>query len=169
MDIESLIEETRGWSETSKTCGNSFVSAAFERAANAMESLYSERNELFQMNVNQAKTIQKLSAYKEAAEKQEPVGRFNGSFEYIDGHRSFRVACFKELPKNGAHLYAEPLPSDKPAVAVPDGWKLVPIDSTEEMRKAGENAISYNTSSQMVWKEMLTAAPSHSQQSDQGA
>jgi hypothetical protein len=42
-----------------------------------------------------------LRARIEAAEKREPVGMFNGSFEYIDGRKSFGVTCFASMPTKG--------------------------------------------------------------------
>lgn len=63
-----------------------------------------------------------------------------------------------QYPELMEPLYALPVPADKPAVAVPDGWALVPIEPTKEMLSAG--AI-YEDS----YQDMLSAAPSHSQQS----
>jgi hypothetical protein len=47
------------------------------------------------------------------------------------------------------------------AVSVPDGWKLVPIECTEEMRGAGnEGAAPYMVDAKKLWREMLAIAPS---------
>ena len=51
-------------------------------------------------------------------------------------------------------LYAQPAPS------VPDGWKLVPIEPTEEMREVGVFAGgAYYDVVEAVYEAMLTAAP----------
>lgn len=53
------------------------------------------------------------------------------------------------------------------APAVPDGWKLVPVEPTEEMRDAalGEwsaaNKVSMHASYLSYWSAMLAAAPKH--------
>jgi hypothetical protein len=47
-----------------------------------------------------------------------------------------------------ALLFAEAAP-------VPEGWKLVPVELTGEMRKATDNAESVDE----AWKSMLAAAP----------
>jgi hypothetical protein len=67
-----------------------------------------------------------LRAWKERTEKQEPVGEvvlFGGALKEIVWRKG-------ELPVAGVKLYARPIP---PAPSVPDGWKLVPIEPTEEM------------------------------------
>ena len=56
-------------------------------------------------------------------------------------------------------LYAEPI-SARSAPSVPDGWKLVPIEPTEEMTVAGVRAGAvYYAISKDVWGAMLAAAP----------
>lgn len=59
--------------------------------------------------------------------------------------------------------------TDKPAVAAPDGWKLVPVEITDAMVDAsgceGQYKLSGHEQAQRLWSEMLAAAPSHSQQS----
>lgn len=64
--------------------------------------------------------------------------------------------------------------AEKSAVAVPDGWKLVPIEPTTQQLYAAESpidgVISCRQSSQhaiadAAYRAMLASAPSHSQQS----
>ena len=46
------------------------------------------------------------------------------------------------------------------APSVPEGWKLVPIVSTDEMDNAGsEHCDGYLSTAQVVWDAMLAAAP----------
>ena len=48
----------------------------------------------------------------------------------------------------------------QPAPSVPEGWKLVPIVSTDEMDNAGsEHCDGYLSTAQVVWDAMLAAAP----------
>ena len=48
----------------------------------------------------------------------------------------------------------------QPAPSVPDGYKLVPIVSTDEMDNAGsEHCDGYLSTAQVVWDAMLAAAP----------
>ena len=52
------------------------------------------------------------------------------------------------------------LMEDKPTPSVPTGWKLVPIEPTEEMTVAGRRAVTvYYAISKDVWGAMLAAAP----------
>lgn len=64
----------------------------------------------------------------------------------------------------------------KPAVAVPDGWKLVPVEPTTSQMEAQHNAFlmpgmlpashySSEEFSRITYRSMVEAAPSHSQQS----
>ena len=48
----------------------------------------------------------------------------------------------------------------QPTLGVPDGWKLVSIEPTEEMYNAGANHCDgYWSTAQAVWDAMLAAAP----------
>ena len=48
----------------------------------------------------------------------------------------------------------------QPAPSVPDGYKLVPIVSTDEMDNAGaDHCDGYLSTAQAVWDAMLAAAP----------
>ena len=51
------------------------------------------------------------------------------------------------------------------AESVPAGWKLVPVDPTQEMRRAGRAALDPSVvSPSHVWRMMLLAAPGHGQE-----
>ncbi|WP_441253635.1 hypothetical protein [Bradyrhizobium sp. 613_E4_N2_2] len=58
------------------------------------------------------------------------------------------------------------VPPSAPRVGVLEGWKVVPIQSTLEMDRAGGDALvegnSVNWQAEQVWKAMLTAAPESS-------
>ena len=62
------------------------------------------------------------------------------------------------LHEHGRSLLAE---------SVPAGWKLVPVDPTQEMRRAGRAALDPSVvSPSHVWRMMLLAAPGHSQEEE---
>ncbi|HDF7252323.1 TPA: hypothetical protein PEQ97_001025 [Enterobacter hormaechei] len=44
---------------------------------------------------------------------------------------------------------------------IPDGWKLVPVDPTEEMNKAGWTAMNEHDAINPTYRAMLAAAPQH--------
>jgi len=53
-------------------------------------------------------------------------------------------------------VYASP---PAPAVAVPEGWKLVPVEPTEAMLDRGGEAVENGYFGDRVWSDMLAAAP----------
>ena len=61
-----------------------------------------------------------------------------------------------------------------PSVAVPDGWKLVPVDPTDEMvRKSnwsgnGDVSVNEDWARKTVWDRMIYAAPSPDHIADAG-
>lgn len=65
--------------------------------------------------------------------------------------------------QSGIPVYLHPAP---PSVAVPDGWKLVPIEPTDEMvRKSnwsgnGDISVNEDWARKTVWDRMIYAAPS---------
>ncbi len=70
--------------------------------------------------------------------------------------------------QDGIPVYLHPAP---PSVAVPEGWKLVPIEPTDEMRAAGHmerDRSPTNRNPYHVWRAMLTAAPSPDHSGDAG-
>ena len=51
-------------------------------------------------------------------------------------------------------------PGAQPAPSVPEGWKLVPIDSTYDMENAGSaHCDGYMSTAQKIWDAMIAAAP----------
>ena len=103
-----------------------------------------------------------LRARVEAMERQEPVAW---------RRRSDCGWSYKAKPVNG--LVLEPLylaPGAQPAPFIPEGWKLVPIEPTPEMKTAGIGVEVYQASppstDSLTWEEaaaiyaaMLAAAP----------
>lgn len=61
-----------------------------------------------------------------------------------------------------ARVLAQPEPVEIGEPAVPEGWKLVPVEPTEAMHKAAEREWDGRMSarSRGVWQAMLAAAPS---------
>lgn len=52
-----------------------------------------------------------------------------------------------------------------PQVAVPEGWKLVPVEETPDMRGAGvlHSGMDHEDASE-IWARMIAAAPTHKQE-----
>ena len=120
-----------------------------------------------------------LRAKIEAMERQEPAGygvRYveptNGEEDWdsIWKYRVFAEDHIKDFTQAYADvgepvgaitvtpLYA--LPGAQNGASVPDGWKLVPIVSTDEMDNAGsDHCDGYLSTAQAVWDAMLAAAP----------
>lgn len=61
-------------------------------------------------------------------------------------------AAFEDLQRAVIALAA-------PAPAVPSGWKLVPVEPTREMNRAGFDAHRATGLTGEIWRAMLTAAP----------
>lgn len=88
----------------------------------------------------------------------------------IDGHaanipRNRMVTWYEDVPNEGTLLYTRASP---PAVKVPDGWKLVPVEPTPEMRHEGACARMMSRDVGFIWKRMLSAAPTVSAQKGEG-
>ena len=85
------------------------------------------------------------------APEVEPVARVTG---YYGGYLSIATVDGMVLPA-GTALYAAP-----PAPIVPDGWKLVPVDPTQEMMRSGANVpLNKAARHNAVYRAMLAAAP----------
>jgi len=63
----------------------------------------------------------------------------------------------KELANPTRHCEVRVLYAAPPAAAVPDGWKLVPIDPTHEM--CGAPSKVWHPEAKSIYKAMLAAAP----------
>ena len=98
-----------------------------------------------------ADEIECLRAKIERMEQQVPICRVEDL-----KHAESLLPTLGLKPEN--HLYA--LPGAQPALSVPDGWRLVPIVSTHEMKEAGACAGAvYYAIAKDVWSAMLAAAP----------
>lgn len=87
-------------------------------------------------------------------EQQEPFGYFKAEpFGWTD--------C-AETEEGAIPLYESP-----PKQAIPEGWKLVPIEPTERMLDVGESNYQYGEPSSykagLVYKAMLNAAPTNTE------
>lgn len=89
------------------------------------------------------------------AAEQEPVavmgnnGRVQAKCEF-SGIDSFLKCC-----RNNTPFYAHQLP----AQAIPEGWRLVPIEPTHEMVDAYKSNSSAGHLSEIGYKAMLSASP----------
>lgn len=63
---------------------------------------------------------------------------------------------YKELLKIALAALAAP---PAPVLRVPDGWKLVPIEPTEDMLAAAKEWFGLTTTAEGVYEKMLDAAP----------
>ncbi|EIS3740047.1 MULTISPECIES: hypothetical protein [Aeromonas] len=68
------------------------------------------------------------------------------------------VAC--EVPYVRADLAGKPQDQhEQPPTMVPEGWQIVPIEFTDKMFEAAENAVSATGGLPEIWEAMLSAAP----------
>lgn len=72
-----------------------------------------------------------------------------------------RVSAMDDCKPPLLEQWNKRVPSEvQPAPSVPDGWRLVPIVSTHEMKEAGACAGAvYYAIAKDVWTAMLAAAP----------
>lgn len=114
-----------------------------------------------------------LRARIEAAEKQEPIGWIleksgcrapDDCEDYLEFYESKEVNE-EELKNYLTHgrafqVYASPVPAQQAEVSVPDGWKLVPIKETMDMRGAGFNCCEVTVLKVVeIYAAMIDAAP----------
>lgn len=155
-------------------------------------ALESQRDALKAELAHMIKLKDELCTELEEARKQEPVGVIaRADYQTIDAlldpETPLRMAVNETYPRSiqglpeGSRLYAKPVPAQSspvaisktetttPAVAVPDGWKLVPIDPTTEMLDTDEIVggschsctpwtASYDDA-RRIYGAMLSAAP----------
>lgn len=78
-------------------------------------------------------------------------------FETLDEWRDNNV-CPKcnHKPLGKTELFTHPAPS---IPAVPEGWKLVPIDPTKDMLRAGQSVVGFWLNTLHCYAAMLSAAP----------
>ena len=113
-----------------------------------IDSLGSELNAV-------AKERDELRAKIAEMEQQEPVAIILNAPK-LKRH-AFLLEEGKKLPHK-TKLYA--LPGAQPAPSIPEGWKLVPVDSTSEMDVAGsDHCDGYRSTAEAVWSAMIAAAP----------
>lgn len=110
-----------------------------------------------------------MRAKIERMEKQEPYSYIYEYSNPIDGSPVWRdVPGYwnAQYPKSSKPLYA--LPGVQPAPSVPAGWKLVPIEPTEEMMMRDsscqkhahdDQSCVHRTNRRWIWETMLAAAP----------
>lgn len=95
---------------------------------------------------------------REAARKQEPYAEwkiFNKG-----GSGEFGQLVSNHPMHDGQKLYASPVPAQQAEVSVPDGWKLVPIKETMDMRGAGFNCCEVTVLKVVeIYAAMIDAAP----------
>ncbi|MCG9386930.1 hypothetical protein LCT63_02310, partial [Escherichia coli] len=117
------------------------------------------------------------------SEQIEPVSnRDELPLDYLQGHKDGLewAAQLAEAnhPQTGDWLYDDPIDlarairkgPDMPTVqagnspVTPDGWKLVPIDPTKDMLRAGQSVVGFWLNTVHCYSKMLAAAPAAPQQ-----
>lgn len=112
------------------------------------------------------------------SEQIEPVSnRDELPLDYLQGHKDGLewAAQLAEAnhPQTGDWLYDDPIDlarairkgPDMPTVqagnspVIPDGWKLVPIDPTKDMLRAGQSVVGFWLNTVHCYSKMLAAAP----------
>ena len=134
-----------------------------ERIKDAENATHALFNHIFQ---DAREEIERLRAKIAEMEKQEPAGTLHD-----DGYFVWRKTAPHQSNYAGwkMALYALPGAHPKLESSVPDGWKLVPIEPTTEIRKAMHYAywqspqLPYHDGSPELWNAayaaMLEAAP----------
>ncbi|EPX7749136.1 DUF551 domain-containing protein [Escherichia coli] len=123
------------------------------------------------------------NAYRAAMLQAEPVSNSDElPLDYLQGHKDGLewAAQLAEAnnPQTGDWLYDDPIDlarairkgPDMPTVqggnspVIPDGWKLVPIDPTKDMLRAGQSVVGFWLNTVHCYSKMLAAAPAAPQQ-----
>ncbi|EPH6691476.1 hypothetical protein ACSYOT_004807, partial [Escherichia coli] len=118
------------------------------------------------------------NAYRAAMLQAEPVSNSDElPLDYLQGHKDGLewAAQLAEAnhPQTGDWLYDDPIElarairkgPDMPTVqggnspVTPDGWKLVPIDPTKDMLRAGQSVVGFWLNTVHCYSKMLAAAP----------
>lgn len=69
---------------------------------------------------------------------------------YLDGWNACRAAMLKAGPVTAAR--------------VPDGWKLVPVEPTKDMLRAGQSVVGFWLNTVHCYSKMIAAAPAAPEQ-----
>lgn len=123
------------------------------------------------------------NACRAAMLQAEPVSnRDELPLDYLQGHKDGLewAAQLAEAnhPQTGDWLYDDPIDlarairkgPDMPTVqggnspVIPNGWKLVPIDPTKDMLRAGQSVVGFWLNTVHCYSKMLAAAPAAPQQ-----
>lgn len=134
-----------------------------------LDTLSTRFTALIQQNNALAAEYERLSEKLAAMESVKPAGRV---IKWINCNTAICSGEGFAYANIDAEIYFKPVPADKPAVAVPEGWKLVPIDldAHDGMVDAACDAGNlYRVDFVRAWEAALAYAPSHSQQSEEAA
>lgn len=123
------------------------------------------------------------NAYRAAMLQAEPVSNSDElPLDYLQGHKDGLewAAQLAEAnhPQTGDWLYDDQIDlarairkgPDMPTVqggnspVIPNGWKLVPIDPTKDMLRAGQSVVGFWLNTVHCYSKMLAAAPAAPQQ-----
>jgi len=109
--------------------------------------------------------IEALARIALAAKQAKPIGEIRLSEYRSDGTREASVVCLHDQADwdnftDGTLLYLNPQPAH-PEQVIPDGWKLVPVEPTYEMKKHYYDSSVAPISKLSVtgYRAMLAAAP----------
>lgn len=124
-----------------------------------------------------------FEACRAAMLQAEPVSNSDElPLDYLQGHKDGLewAAQLAEAnhPQTGDWLYDDPIDlarairkgPDMPTVqggnspVIPNGWKLVPIDPTKDMLRAGQSVVGFWLNTVHCYSKMLAAAPAAPQQ-----
>ncbi|MGC1098536.1 hypothetical protein WKH53_14560 [Pantoea agglomerans] len=91
------------------------------------------------------------------AKEQEPAAWLVGGWAYENKKNAERRSVYDNLLMEP--LFTRPAPAADLADLVPDGWKLVPVEPTEEMIAAGDQFMDGLSRLGDAYDAMLAAAP----------
>lgn len=94
---------------------------------------------------------------------QEPVAYMVGGYTLLHAHDP----KVDDYLNRATPLYAAPPCSRGKALippSIPNGWKLVPIDPTKDMLRAGQSVVGFWLNTVHCYSKMLAAAPAAPQQ-----
>ncbi len=101
----------------------------------------------------QSESIRDFADFREDLERLSEPGLAKAQAKVI------RKAIYDTIDARVRNFASRAAP-DQPAVVVPEGWQLVPIEPTEAMRQASYNVnVGSVYEQQRVWKVMLAASP----------
>lgn len=116
-----------------------------------IQSVYSEFLDVKGSAMEFARRIERAVLAKAGDQEPQVIGRVH----YVDDSIYGCLNSIGRKLEDGAPLYAHPLP----AQAIPEGWKLVPVEPTVDMDDEYARASGQHHLSLRGYKAMLSASP----------